>query len=231
MDPQSPREPPLGEPSDGPEELDLDPEELAELGDAPLEKDLPCVRCGYNLRGLKPAGRCPECATPVSKALAFALQRILCPACLAPNHSSAPRCSQCGGPLNTAAATSTYFQTAPIGVRRNRPRSPSMDELLEGPSFIPVIISWIVCIPAALFALRIAAGALLDPNVPHSPQVLAVMWLFVLLGAGSVAIIVFTTRRYNRRLREFRESRKSRIAAAPPPGNVPDDDDDDEEED
>lgn len=27
--------------------------------------DLACRRCGYNLRGLTPAGRCPECGTPI----------------------------------------------------------------------------------------------------------------------------------------------------------------------
>ncbi|MBN1512009.1 MAG: hypothetical protein JXB13_08340 [Phycisphaerae bacterium] len=34
-----------------------------------LETDLPCVSCGYNLRGLPPDGRCPECATPVAVSL------------------------------------------------------------------------------------------------------------------------------------------------------------------
>lgn len=34
-----------------------------------LETDLPCVSCGYNLRGLPPGGRCPECATPVAVSL------------------------------------------------------------------------------------------------------------------------------------------------------------------
>jgi hypothetical protein len=27
----------------------------------PLEEDVPCAGCGYNLRGLRPTGRCPEC--------------------------------------------------------------------------------------------------------------------------------------------------------------------------
>lgn len=34
-----------------------------------LETDLPCVSCDYNLRGLPPDGRCPECATPVAVSL------------------------------------------------------------------------------------------------------------------------------------------------------------------
>lgn len=31
--------------------------------------DLPCPRCGYNLRGLYPAGTCPECALKIELAL------------------------------------------------------------------------------------------------------------------------------------------------------------------
>lgn len=34
-----------------------------------VARDVPCRRCGYNLRGLNPAGRCPECAAPVIVAL------------------------------------------------------------------------------------------------------------------------------------------------------------------
>lgn len=33
--------------------------------DAPPADDCYCARCGYNLRGLDPAGRCPECGEPV----------------------------------------------------------------------------------------------------------------------------------------------------------------------
>jgi uncharacterized repeat protein (TIGR04138 family) len=31
----------------------------------PIDVDLPCAACGYNLRGLAVAGRCPECGAPV----------------------------------------------------------------------------------------------------------------------------------------------------------------------
>lgn len=31
--------------------------------------DVPCLRCGYNLRGLQPEGACPECGTPIVRAL------------------------------------------------------------------------------------------------------------------------------------------------------------------
>ncbi len=32
-----------------------------------IDADLPCLGCGYNLRGLNPDGVCPECATPVGR--------------------------------------------------------------------------------------------------------------------------------------------------------------------
>jgi hypothetical protein len=32
-----------------------------------VDSDLPCVGCGYNLRGLAADGRCPECALPVER--------------------------------------------------------------------------------------------------------------------------------------------------------------------
>lgn len=34
-----------------------------------LDFDLECVTCGYNLRGAKPTGACPECGTPVETTL------------------------------------------------------------------------------------------------------------------------------------------------------------------
>jgi len=35
---------------------------------APIERDLPCENCGYNLRGLSMGGRCPECGDPIGAA-------------------------------------------------------------------------------------------------------------------------------------------------------------------
>src|SRR5947209_5364931 len=30
-----------------------------------VAQDMPCRKCGYNLRGLSTDGQCPECSTPV----------------------------------------------------------------------------------------------------------------------------------------------------------------------
>jgi hypothetical protein len=32
-------------------------------------QDVPCLRCGYNLRGLKIDGLCPECGAPIARSL------------------------------------------------------------------------------------------------------------------------------------------------------------------
>jgi hypothetical protein len=36
---------------------------------APIGADRACMKCGYNLRGLDPAGRCPECGVAVAESL------------------------------------------------------------------------------------------------------------------------------------------------------------------
>jgi len=95
--------------------------------DESLTEDLPCVRCGYNLRGLKAEGNCPECGASVGKSLDFATERILCLACMKPNHPTAAVCSGCGSPMHTAGATANYFRTTAIGVRRK----PTVDEETE----------------------------------------------------------------------------------------------------
>jgi hypothetical protein len=40
----------------------INPESLRRL-DAIVAEDRPCLRCGYNVRGLRVGGRCPECGT------------------------------------------------------------------------------------------------------------------------------------------------------------------------
>lgn len=34
-----------------------------------LDEDRACIGCGYNLRGLSPESRCPECATPIAQSI------------------------------------------------------------------------------------------------------------------------------------------------------------------
>jgi len=36
---------------------------------APIELDIPCVGCGYDLRGLQSDGRCPECGLSIERSL------------------------------------------------------------------------------------------------------------------------------------------------------------------
>ena len=50
--------------------------------DSPISQDMPCVACGYNLRGLRTEGVCPECATPVSRSELGVLLRYSNPAWL-----------------------------------------------------------------------------------------------------------------------------------------------------
>jgi hypothetical protein len=59
-------EPPTGE---GRRECILD-------SDGRLAESIPCRRCGYDLRGLDPDGRCPECRTAVARSIQGDLLRL-----------------------------------------------------------------------------------------------------------------------------------------------------------
>jgi hypothetical protein len=57
---------------------------IAEAADPPppvaaLDEDVPCAGCGYNLRGLEPAGRCPECGNPAAVSVSRHRDRRLRP--------------------------------------------------------------------------------------------------------------------------------------------------------
>ena len=43
--------------------------EIALDGDGRVAQDTRCLSCGYNLRGLSPDGRCPECGTAVGRSV------------------------------------------------------------------------------------------------------------------------------------------------------------------
>src|ERR1019366_4962326 len=41
-----------------------------------ISQDLPCEFCNYNLRGLTPTGRCPECGSDISISLSAFQSRL-----------------------------------------------------------------------------------------------------------------------------------------------------------
>ena len=51
--------------------MPLSPSEL--LATRSLSDELPCRNCGYILRGLDPAGNCPECGRPISASMSHSL--------------------------------------------------------------------------------------------------------------------------------------------------------------
>ncbi len=54
-------------PNTGPvERVESDPDEDA---GRVIDRDVACASCGYNLRGLAPDGRCPECGAPIANSL------------------------------------------------------------------------------------------------------------------------------------------------------------------
>ena len=53
----SPIPPPIVEPDIAAQSRDL------------TSEDVPCLNCGYNLRGLEEDGQCPECGVPIERSL------------------------------------------------------------------------------------------------------------------------------------------------------------------
>jgi hypothetical protein len=56
--------------------------DVAAVPPSNLEIDVPCTRCGYNLRGLGPEGNCPECGAAVAVSIGGQLLRFADPAWL-----------------------------------------------------------------------------------------------------------------------------------------------------
>lgn len=55
---------------------------LRPVDPGPIEEDTICARCGYNVRGLRADGLCPECGTPIARSLQGNLLRFADPAWL-----------------------------------------------------------------------------------------------------------------------------------------------------
>jgi hypothetical protein len=90
---------------DGEEEL------VNEAGE--IVRDVTCVGCEYNLRGLHARGKCPECGMGMRKSVRAAMERVLCLKCMFPNHPAAAVCEKCGAGIMGAAATAGYWQATP----------------------------------------------------------------------------------------------------------------------
>jgi hypothetical protein len=186
---------------------ELTPEERETLELQMLEEDLPCVRCSYNLRGLKPDGMCPECGARVRKSLNYATDRILCLACMHPNHPSSAICGNCRAPLNSASAGAGYFQTTPIGVRSKRSddeeekeeevrKQPVKNRGPLRPHPVSVIFAWIACLPfAGLFGYK-AVEIFLSSDSGFS-------WIFGAFALLFIIIGVRQTRKYYKQLNTF----------------------------
>lgn len=81
---------------------DISAEEIAnEAGE--IVCDLPCSRCGYNLRGLLVEGKCPECGESVEETVTAASEWACCFRCMTPNPPSQAVCRKCGAPITAAA--------------------------------------------------------------------------------------------------------------------------------
>jgi hypothetical protein len=178
-----------------------DPTEASEYNE-PFDKDLPCIRCGYNLRGLKPDGNCPECGAPIRKSLNFAMERVLCLACMCPVHPSVTKCPNCGAPMNATAAMANYWQITPRGVARKKPeekRNCTARNKSELPKLPPPPPSpktaWMICSPLAGIVLVWAMIAL-GPEQPAGMVASSVIALLILVPA------IRATRTYKRRWNE-----------------------------
>jgi hypothetical protein len=65
--------------------------------------DLPCGKCGYNLRGLMVDGKCPECGESVEESVTAISEWACCLQCMCPNPPSQANCKKCGAPITGAA--------------------------------------------------------------------------------------------------------------------------------
>ncbi len=95
--------------------------EAAAPGGTGIERDVACVRCGYNLRTLSHIGACPECATPVQKSFPVeALARdVSCVRCRYSLRGLSPYtvCPECSTPIERSLRGDLLRFSAPEYVR------------------------------------------------------------------------------------------------------------------
>ena len=159
----------------------------------------PCIRCGYNLRGLPMDINCPECGCPVNRTIVMIEQRALCPSCLVPVHPSATNCPRCGGPLNAAASIAGYAG-GQLHIPANYSNSPSL------PSFFVFMWIWWALTPLCVGCAVGAISAIVDFFIEPSSSTFARMMLgLVMLLAAVVfgAMLYYATRGYMARSRAY----------------------------
>jgi hypothetical protein len=174
-----------------------------------IDEDMPCIKCGYNLRGLQDQGQCPECGTKIAETLDFILAKVLCPVCLAPNHPSVSVCERCGSPVSGAASTADYYRTKPIyGAKRNPPRE---DEEPNAPSSLAMVFCW----GAGIVLVGILTAVVIDLWADYPDAIgtgRSIEWrtlwsvVVILLSAVPATIIYFPTRNYRRLHRQYDKS-------------------------
>jgi hypothetical protein len=171
-----------------------------------IAEDMPCIRCFYNLRGLREEGRCPECGTAIEKTVAYVMQRVLCATCMAPNHPSLAMCMSCGSPLTGEAATANYFRTTAIagGCRKKR----DYEEEPDPPSAALMGVCWTLGI-FGIVEMGVALSRLWEvaPGWGGGAEKMGekVVWT-VLMAMGTFVLLVmmyFTTREYGRKRRAY----------------------------
>lgn len=176
------------------------------LSDELIDADMPCLRCGYNLRGLKPVGQCPECGSRIEKTVDYVMARIMCPVCMGPNHPSAAICIHCQSPISGAAATAMYWK--PMALSGGRRKGREDEDEPEAPS-----AAWpFMCMMFGLFLLGPMVVKLWVPLWTRPPQsfetrgsVLAgqvLASLLLLIPTGLVALMIVLPVRQHLRMRK-----------------------------
>jgi hypothetical protein len=180
-----------------------------------VEEDLPCVGCGYNLRGLKEDGKCPECGLAIGESVEIAMERVLCLACMRPNHPALQRCGHCGAPLSGAAATAGYWEATPSNVQRAN--MPAGRGAARRPSLTLALLISLVGIGGFMGLLATAVAG----DGGGSPLV---FFLCGLMSLVALAAAFFAIKNYQSRYREYlMEMEKMRAAGSERSSIVPQD--------